>query len=251
MLLLSGMVVLLTGTPIAPSPELGALVQGIVAESGPLRIEDRPGWGDTVRLFDGWKPEGRGLRMQLRIRQKEVPHGLWQHYRLQVVDPARDLQIRFPRLQFVPGRGIEFIIEIDARLDAYANIQQHANGLQLFAAATEGLVDTRIRLTGVVGVTLDPQRGGWDLLLAPQVEQVELAITNIDVDRFGKLRGRLVHETGDSFRRLLDDLVDDNEEKVVRQINREIDKRWEQGTLRVPLTRWLSNSLPSLPAAGP
>jgi hypothetical protein len=130
-------------------------------------------------------------------------------------------------------------------------LQQHANGLQLFAAASEGVVDVRTQLVGVVGVKLDTKGSGIELLLAPRIEKVEIGITNIDVDRFGKLRGKLVHETADSFRRLVDDLVNDKEEKVVTQINREINKRWDEGTLRVPLTTWLSRSLPSLVTAWP
>ncbi len=93
---------------------------------------------------------------------------------------------------------------------------------------------------------LDAKEQGLELLLAPRIEKVELGITNIDIDRFGKLRGKIVHETADSFRRLVDDLVNDKEEKVLAQINREINKRWDEGTLRVPLTTWLSRSLPSL-----
>jgi hypothetical protein len=234
--------------PVPPSPEL---VKAIIVKSGPIVVEDRPGWGDTVRIFDGFQVEGKGIQARVRPRKKEVHHGLWQHYRISLRDPINDLRIEFPKLEFVTGRGVEFVIDIQARLDAYANLQQHANGLQLFAAASEGVVDVRTQLVGVVGVKLDTKGSGIELLLAPRIEKVEIGITNIDVDRFGKLRGKLVHETADSFRRLVDDLVNDKEEKVVTQINREINKRWDEGTLRVPLTTWLSRSLPSLVTAWP
>ena len=158
---------------------------------------------------------------------------------------------RFPRLEFVTNRGVEFIVDIHARLDAYANLQQHANGLQLFAAASEGIVDVRTRLVGIIGVTIDAKQKGLEIQLAPRIDDVEIGITNIDIDRFGKLRGKIVHETADSFRRLVDDLINDKEEKIVAQINREINKRWDEGTLRVPLTNWLSRGLPSLATVSP
>ncbi len=133
-------------SPVAPSPELGELVKAIIIKSGPIVVEDRPGWGDTVRVFDGFRVEGKGIKARMRPHKKEVQHGLWQHYRLTLADPASNLRIDFPKLQFVEGRGIEFIVDVHARLDAYANLQQHSNGLQLFAAASEGVVDVRTRL---------------------------------------------------------------------------------------------------------
>jgi hypothetical protein len=245
---------LLTAIPLGQTPavpELGELVQSIVVASGPLQFEERKGWGDQVHIFDGWKVEGKGLQARLRPRKKEVNHGLWRHYILRLNDPAQNLIVKFSKLEYVKGRGVDFVIDLQARLDAYANVQQHANGLQLFAAATEGIVDVRAILTGHVSIRFDNTAGQLQLLVAPRIDKVQLALTNIDIDRFGKLRGKMVHEVGDSFRRLLDDLVNDQEEKAVAKINRQIQKEWDDGAIRLPLTLGLSHSLPALVTAIP
>ncbi|MBY0588461.1 hypothetical protein K2X85_14900 [bacterium] len=235
---------ILTADSATPSPELGELVKSIIIAAGPLKVEERPGWGDQASVFDGWKVEGQGFKARFHERKKRVNHGLWQHYRLQLKDPAHDLQIRFPRLQYVPERGVEFTIDARAKLDAYANVQQHANGVQLFAVGTEGVVEVRAQLAGVVAVKVDAQSGSLELLLSPRIEKVDLGVTNIDIDRFGKLRGKIVHEAGDSFRRLIDDLLNDKDDKVVADINRDIEKKWNDGTLRVPLMLELSRAFP-------
>jgi hypothetical protein len=224
-----------------PSPDLGELVKRIIIENVPLLLEEKKGWGDQAHIFDGFKVTGKGLKARMEPRKKLVNHGLWKHYRIAVVDPPRDLVIRFPRMQYLKGKGIAFTVEVLAHAHGYFNMQQHSNGLQVFSAATEAEMDLRIVLEGLVGVRVEPTHWFPDLFLQPRVDRVTLELPNIDVERFGKMKGKVVHETGDSFRRLLEDKLNDKEDKVPEKINKEISKKWNEGTLKISLTDYLRN----------
>ena len=222
-----------------PSPELGELVKQIVIENVPLVIDEKKGWGDQAHIFDGFRVSGKGLKARMEPRKKLVNHGLWKHYRVTVTDPPRDLVIRFPRMEYRKGEGILFTVEVLAHAHGYLNLQQHSNGVQLFSAATEAKIDVRVVLEGRVGVRLEPTSWVPDLFLEPRVERVYLELPNIDVERFGKMKGVVVHETGDQFRRLLEDKLNDQEDKLPEKINRQITKKWSEGTLKISLSDYL------------
>jgi len=222
-----------------PSPELGEMVKQIIIENVPLVIDEKKGWGDQAHIFDGFKMSGKGLKVRMEPRKKLVNHGLWKHYRVNVVDPSRDLVIRFPRMEYQKGQGIAFTVEVLVHAHGYFNMQQHSNGIQVFSAATDAEMDLRIVLEGTIGVRLEPTEWFPDLFLQPRVQRVTLQLPNIDVERFGKMKGKLVHETGDSFRRLLEDKLNDQEEKIPEKINKQIAKKWNEGTLKISLTDYL------------
>ena len=222
-----------------PSPELGELVKQIVIENVPLVIDEKKGWGNQAHIFDGFHMAGKGLKVRMEPKQKLVNHGLWKHYRITIVDPPHDLTIRFPRMEYQKGTGILFTVEVLAHAHGYFNMQQHSNGVQLFSAATEAKIDVRVVLEGRVGVKIEPNSWVPDLFLEPRVEKVYLALPNIDVERFGKMKGALVHETGDQFRRLLEDKLNDQEAKLPEKINRQITKKWSEGTLKISLSDYL------------
>ncbi|MBX9652166.1 hypothetical protein K2Y11_00960 [bacterium] len=222
-----------------PSPDLGQLVKQIIIENVPLIIDEKKGWGDQAHIFDGFKVSGKGFKARMEPRKKLVNHGLWKHYRITVIDPPRDLVVRFPRMEYLKGKGIAFTVEVLVHAHGYFNMQQHSNGVQVFSAATEAEMDLRIVLEGMIGIRIEPTNWLPDLLLQPRVDRVTLELPNIDVERFGKLKGRLVHETGDSFRRLLEDKLNDKEDKVPAKINKEIAKKWDEGILKISLTNYL------------
>lgn len=236
--------VLLAGTPSSPSdnPTLAELVKHIIVEKVPLQIEDRKGWGDQVHILSGLHVAGKGLKLRLEKKKKAVNHGLWQHYQISVVDPKNDLVIRFPRWEYQKGKGIDFRMELDARLRGYADFKQYSNGLHIFSAATEGDIDLKVSLDGVIAVNIVP--GGWtaDVHVTPKVHDMTLEIPNIDIERFGKIKGKLARETGDSFRKMIEKRLQEEEPELVDKINREIAKQWEGGTLRLSVDQVLAGN---------
>lgn len=230
--------------PVAP---LGEFIKGMIVAQGPWLIEKREGWGDQVRIFDGFRIEGKGLKAKLTARKKPVNHGLWKHYKIWMDEPSRDLSVDFPTLEYVPDQGVRFVVEILAHMRGYVDLQQHSNGLQVFAAATDAQLDVRALVSGMVQVRWEATKLVPDLLLAPHVDDVRLELPNIDVERFGKLKGKLARETGDHFRKLLEDLLNDKDGKVTEKINREIGRRWEEGTLRLSATAFLASDPPRAP----
>ncbi len=197
-----------------PPPKLGDVIVAMIAEEGPLLWEENKGWGDQVRIFQGLKLQGKPLESRLVVKKKPVNHGLWRQYKVWVEEPRRDLKIDFPKLDFVEGEGVVFTLDLFAHMKGYADLRQYNNGVRLFSAATHAEMDVHLQIDGVVRVQLEAGKWAPDLLLAPKVTAVRLELPNIDIERFGKLKGKLARETGDSFRKLLEDLLNDKEEKL-------------------------------------
>jgi hypothetical protein len=223
----------------APHPALGEIVKSMVVQHVPLVVEERKGWGDQVHVFDGLKFSGKGLKVKADVRKKAVNHGLWRHYRVSCVEPERDLSIEFPRLEYVEGTGVVFVVLVHARLRGYADFKQYNNGVKLFSAATEGDVDLTARIEGTIAVRFVPN-GLWsEVHLTPKVEAVSLDLPNIDVERFGKIRGDWARETGDGFRRMIERRLHKKEPSLTAKINRAIQKELDQGSLKLSLQEFL------------
>lgn len=222
-----------------PHPALGEIVKSMVVEHVPLVVEERKGWGDQVRIFDGLKFSGKGVKIKADVRKKSVNHGLWRHYRLCCVQPERDLSIEFPRLEYVEGTGVVFEVLVHARMRGYADFKQYSNGVKVFSAATEGDVDLTARIEGSIAVRIVPN-GLWsEVHLTPKVDAVSLDLPNIDVERFGKIRGDLARETGDGFRKMIERRLHKKEPSLTAKVNRAIQKELDQGSLRLSLQEFL------------
>lgn len=222
-------------------PALGRLVKAIVVENVSLRWEERKGWGDQVHVFDGLRFSGKGLRVKSSVRKKAVNHGLWKYYRVEVVDPHRDLHVRFPHIEYVEETGIRFVVVIDAHLLGYADFKQYAKGVKVFSAATQAEFDAQAIIEGVIGVEFVFK--GWqsEIQWTPRVESVKLELPNVDVQRFGKIKGPLAQETGDAFRKLLQRRLQKQEGKLTEKINKAIQKKLDEGPLRLSLQGFVAD----------
>src|SRR5687767_3576370 len=69
--------------PETPGPQ--ALLAQWIADAIPKHYEKREDWGRTTRITVGLEAEGKGLDVRLRPKKKHVPHGIWKHYRLNLV----------------------------------------------------------------------------------------------------------------------------------------------------------------------
>jgi hypothetical protein len=222
------------------APDLGTVVKSIVVEEVPLKIEELKGWGDQVRVARKLAWRGKLFGGKPQVVKESVNHGLWKSYRVHVADPASDLTIRFPRMDYVKGEGIHFSLEILVHSWGRAEYRLYSNGVRLWRLVGEADLDVRCILHGVVLVKAEPKGLVADLLLTPRVDRVELYLPNVDVRKLGVAEGPMAREMGDHFRKLLEDLLNDKEEKLPEKINRQLAKQWEKGTLRVSLTDWLA-----------
>lgn len=222
-------------TAAPPDPALGRLVKAIVIDNTPLHWEERKGWGDQVHVFDGFRFTGKGLRVKAHVKKKAVNHGLWKYYRVEVVDPDKNLHVRFPKLDYIDGEGIRFVVVVDAHLVGYADFKQYNNGVKVFSAATEAEFDAQAIIEGTIGVAF--VYNGWEseIQWTPKVESVQLELPNMDVQRFGKIKGPLAQETGDSFRKLLQRQLQKQEGKMTVKMNKAIQKKLDEGPLRLSL----------------
>lgn len=218
-----------------PSPSLGEIVKAMVADNVPLSAEERKGWGDQVRVFDGLHFSGQGFKVKAEVRKKSVNHGLWQYYRVWVEDACRDLSVEFPRLEYVEHEGIRFAVVLRAHLHAYGDVKQYSNGLKLFSGATEAEFDVTVRVEGLIGVAIVPKGLQSELRLTPQVESVGIDLPNIDVERFGRIKGDVAREMGDKFRKILERRLQHEEPDVKSKVNRAIQKRLDDGSLTLTL----------------
>ncbi len=200
------------------------LITSIVRENIPHEFEKRDGWGETRERWDGLKIWRDGFQIKTKRRKKEVKHGSWKMYRVQLVDPVEHFQIRLESIRTLPDARTEFIVCVDAKLKAFGRFAQWEHGVQLIALSANARADVRFRATCNLGSSLDPSRFPPDVVLDPIVTQAELKLVKYRLERVSQLGGSLANELGKALREVLEDQVAKQRHKLPEKINKQIEK---------------------------
>jgi hypothetical protein len=75
------------------------------------------------------------------------------------------------------------------------------------------------------------------VVLEPTVHDVNLRLPDLDVRKFGTVRGSVARELGDGFEEILEDLLQSQEKSIRKQAQKSLDKRADD--LRIPLPEFL------------
>lgn len=210
--------------PFTPSGEFQQFLTDIVREALPTEYEKKKNWGHTKRVFDGWKIEQDGLKIETRRRWKEANDGTWLQYEVRLVKPDDNFQIRIENLQEVPGGKVAFDIAADARVAVSGRQSQWESGLLLYSFSVEA--DARVRMQAHVeaALKLDPTRIPPDVYLVPVVTTADLQIPDFRLHKVSHLHGPVVRSLSHSVREMLEEKVASDRAKLVASLNKQIAK---------------------------
>jgi hypothetical protein len=218
------------------------LVLQLVRDAVPRQYEDRKQWGKTIEVVSGLDIRRDGHRLRTNRRKKEVRHGRWKMYRVELEDPHRDLDIQLlnPRES---DSGLLFDIEATARLQTFARYSNWRYGVQVFSVSGDAEARVHLKATCEVALKLDPKHLPPDVLVVPRVREAEIHLIELDLQRLSHLRGDLAQEIGRGLRRIVNEALTKRQEELTRRMNQQLAKK--QDNLRLSLydlatSRWQS-----------
>lgn len=209
--------------------EQGAdLIAGWIADAIPRQYEKKEDWGRTRRVTVGLDVSRRGLR----LKKKQVPHGIWKHYRITLAGGADGPRVELEPLQsLAPGRA-RAKVRFTAPLDFWGRTRIYAQGVHLGTYTAEGDATVYLRLDCEIGVRIETSGDSPAVAIEPVVHRAELKLKNFRLKRISNADGPAVHELAKVVKHVLEDELEPP--KLTKKLNRAIAKkqdrlRWDLG----------------------
>ncbi|MCE9525114.1 MAG: hypothetical protein K8R36_03560 [Planctomycetales bacterium] len=210
--------------PFTPSPEFQTLITRLAREQLPDKYEKTKNWGKTSRVFDGWKLERDGLRLETRRRFKQANDGAWQKYTIELLDPDQNFELRVTNL-----RQQESQVVCDVAVIASARVHgrhtQWENGVQLLSIGAVADARLQLRAQLAMSMKLDPTKFPPDISLEPRVTQADLDILDFKIQRISHFGGPVVKSLSSSVREVLEDKIAESRPQLVARLNKSLAKQ--------------------------
>ena len=204
---------------VEPEPNLDLLAStlaSLVREVIPREYEKGEDWGKTKRITTGIKVHS----WDFSRRKREVPHGHWKKYRLELVDPAERLVVNVRNLRpLEAGAGAAMTLEVATPLKGWAQTRNYNRGLHLLTLTAEADLEVAIAIDCEVRAKMTPKGFALD----PKVTQSHLELKKFDLHRLGELGHDLAEPLGKGIKKLVEDELDGP--SLTAKLNRAIDKK--------------------------
>ena len=219
---------------------------GLLLPHVPSRFDGDKHWGDTKRVWSGVDVRLDGLKLRTHRRHKDVPHGMWIKYAVDLVDAPLSLRrnvaiddvVRIP-----PGANRMEAYRIDLRIETPMRFevrrQNHRRGIRLSSVTVTGRASVAARAEIELSIYPDYATVPPAMVIDPRVETAAIDLTDFEVDRISHLGGDLAEAWGDAARAILiDRWIDKQNDRLVDKLNQAIDKN--RSDLRLSITDWVS-----------
>jgi hypothetical protein len=201
-----------------------ATVTHLARQVIPHDYENRKGWGKTRQVIRGLYIKREGLRIKTHRTTAEVNDGTWTKYRVQLLNPAEQFQIRVENVHQTPDQRLGFDILCTARLRISGRLSQWQQGVQLVSISAEADTDVCLSLACDLAFQVDVSAATPGVVVDPVVRSADVQIHNFQMRSISQFEGPLVKSLSASVRELLEDEIADRRQKLVGQLNRHIDK---------------------------
>lgn len=224
-----------SSTPVAAARDgqsvLTNFIEQIVRDQLKTEYVDDDDWGKTRRVTVGYRVAGKPFEWDLKKRTKEVNDGLWEKYKVRLIDPNENLHIRLSKLEMAGGRLV-FELSLSARLSGDARLERWRQGVKMLNAHVEAEGTLEVRLAGEIGIKLVKGESTLPAVaIEPVLSDVDIKLQKFDLKRISKLDGKAAHELGDSLKDTIQKELNRREPKIVAKLNKSINKRKDKLTL--------------------
>ncbi len=206
-----------------PQQFVAAALSRLVESSIPLEYDKQKDWGATTEIPVGLRVQGHGFDFKLKKRTRAVPHGVWKHYTLRLVDPRQNLRVQLADLRTLPSGRTAFTLHLAAKVDAWGRAKVYQYGVHLIALEMESDLRVRLAIQGELGVETTGSGAETALAIVPVVTRADVAIDEFHLRRVSNADGPIVRELSGGVRRLVEDEL--NGPQLVEKLNRSIEKR--------------------------
>lgn len=224
------------------TPELVAWLNTMVHDNLPPTYEDNRKWGQQKEVWDGvklWREDGH---FETKRRTKLVNAGTWTRYRIAVVEPEKNLQVVFNRLETLPDSRIAFEVTVDCPLDVFGRMSQWARDVQIVSISANADAACRLTIDGTVQFQMNILKLPPDILIKPHVDHAHIELTYYRVRRISQVGGDVAKVLGNSLRGIVDEKLDDMNSKLADKINKQFEKSSQR--LSFSTQDWLRSKLP-------
>lgn len=212
------------GIPGGLAPELiSQIASHIIAAEIPREFEGSKDWGRTKRMTTGLRSYGNFFKFDIHRDRSEVNDGIWKRYRLTLVDPDKNLDVKIENLRTLETGRIALTLNVAAKVHGWARIKIYESGVHIIALEAEG--DTGIRLAIDADIGVKPASSDSFLpsyAIDPLVTDARLKFEDFNLTRISDVGGTFAHEVGIVLREAAEDEL--KGKKLTEKINRSIDK---------------------------
>jgi hypothetical protein len=220
---------------------MDGLLVDIARNAIPIHYENTKDWGKTKERWDGLHISRDGFQIKTKRRKKAVNHGTWKKYEIKNLSPDEF------KLEIVNVRkfedGVKFEVFTEAHLGVFGRLSQWELGVQLFSISADAEARVKLHMECFMRMQFDPSKLPPDVVLDPRVDNAKLEIVEFRLKDVSRLGGTLSKQLGKGVRKVLEDRIVDEPEKLVAKINRQIDK--ERDDLRFSLYDLIKSKLQS------
>jgi hypothetical protein len=236
-----------TTVPGLPPEEAKAAIQWavyLVQANLPPTYEGKKNWGETKRVYAGVDIDNDGLKLKTHRKYKEVRHGKWLKYNIDMKDPNDPKYLKIEVVSAGLGHDgrLNISLRIDTKVDIEARQERWNYGLQLYSISTEATARLRMSMNASIGFAFDYTRIPPDVILDPLVETADIQLIDLEVDKISKLGSDIAEEIGDIAKRVIrEEYLPRQREKLSQKLNAQINRRRDR--LRISASDWISEQL--------
>ena len=224
------------------SPQLIAWLTSMIRENLPPAYEDNKKWGMQKEVWDGVDMWREGGRLETKRRKKLVNAGTWTKYRVEFVEPDKNLHIEFHQLQSLPDGRIAFSVSVECLLDVFGRMSQWVRDVQMISLSVNADAVCKLTMSGSVKFQLNPLKFPPDVIIKPHVDHALVELSYFRVRRVSQVGGDFAKALGEGARGTIDRKISETNEKLVEKINKQIDK--QQSKMVFSMQDWVQSKLP-------
>jgi hypothetical protein len=228
------------------SPEMIAWLKQLIRDNLPPTYEDTRKWNLQREVWNGVHVKLDNGKLHTHRKKKLVNTGTWTRYTVNFVEPDKNLAIEFQRLEQIESGKIAFKTTVVAPLEILGQLAEWARDVKLFSVSVQATSTVRLTLEGTVQFQLNMLKLPPDIAIKPVVERADVQVLDFEVHRVSKVGGDFAELLGKGMQRVVEERVEDMNEKLVTKINTKLAKSSDK--LSFSMQDWLLSKLP-LPAS--
>lgn len=212
----------------------------------PQTISGDDDWGNTKEVWAGVRVRRDGWKLKTNRRKKELRHGRWIRYQIELPDVASGRESATPQpidsveIQSVTPDLRAWRIDAVARAPADFSVRMERwnLGVQLYSIEIRGKMTVSMRTVLTLSIRPDWSEVLPAMQLDANVEQATLAIERFEVDRISKIGGDVAEEIGDLAEHTIGKIwIRKENSRLVARLNRTIGEN--QADMRWSMIDWI------------
>lgn len=209
----------------------------------PQRFEGDRHWGDTRKVWSGVKVKIDGGRLRTHRRFREVEHGRWIRYQVQLPPQGLSLDdsVQIRKVDLIPSETSPRY-RIDATAITPANyqvrIQRWNRGVRIASVTVEGDLKIRLDTTLDVQLSADYAEIPPAMQIDPTVVSAKLTLEKFRVDRVSRIGGDAAELWGEVIQELfVERLIKKQNDRLAEKLNEGIQNHRDD--LRLSTMDWI------------